>query len=94
MTQEEFIKKYKGKNIELYTTPDREIGWIFNVQEVDFSKGNEIFLGWIKGEKVIIGVPGKIEVYNGEVILRPEDKIEVYDNLEGRISEYLKNNIL
>ena len=38
MTQEEFIEKYKGKNIELYTTPDREIGWIFNVQEADFSK--------------------------------------------------------
>ena len=102
MTQEEFLAKYKGKNIELSTTEDRETVWLFNVKTADFSKGNESFLGWITAEKSIFGVPGKIELYsnpkeNDEVILRPEDKITIFeskDKLQERIVEYLKSKVL
>lgn len=102
MTQEEFLKAYKGKNIELYTSEDREIVWMFNVRSADFSKGNEIFLGWISAEKSIFGTPGKIELYsdpkeNDEVILRPEDKITVFESkekLQERVIDYLKSKVL
>ena len=102
MTQEEFLAKYKGKNIELSTTEDREIVWMFNVKTADFSKGNESFLGWISAEKSLFGTPGRIEVYinpreNNEVILRPEDKITVFESeekLNERIVEYLKSKVL
>lgn len=102
MTQEEFLKEYKGKNIEVYTAEDRETVWMFSVRSADFSQGNEIFLGWISAEKSIFGTPGKIEFYsdpkeNDELILRPEDKITVFESkekLQERIIEYLKSKIL
>ena len=102
MTQEEFLEKYKGKFIELYTSEDSEIVWMFNVRSADFSKGNGGFLGWISAEKSIFGSPGKIEIYsdpeeNDELILRPEDKITVFESrekLEERVLEYFKANVL
>lgn len=102
MTQEEFLKEYKGKNIELYTAEDREIVWMFGVRSADFSKGHEGFLGWISAEKSIFGYPDKVELYtdpkeNDEVILRPEDKITVFETtekLQERIIEHLKKNLL
>ena len=102
MTQEEFLKKYGGKNIEVYTAEDRETVWMFNVRSADFSKGNEIFLGWISAEKSIFGYPDKIELYsdpaeNDELILRPEDKITVFETaekLQERIIEHVKKHLL
>jgi hypothetical protein len=102
MTQEEFLTKYKGKNIEVYTAEDRETVWMFNVRSADFSHGNEIFLGWISAERSIFGTPGKIELYsdpkeNDELILRPEDKITVFESkekLQERVIEYLKSKVL
>lgn len=102
MTQEEFLKKYEGKNIELQTTEDEEIVWMFNIKSVDFVKTQEgvTFLGWIAAEKSIFGYPDKIEIYkeeDGQVILRPEDKITVFETaekLQERIIEHVKKHLL
>ena len=100
MTQEEFLKEYSGKFIEV---AGFETAWIFEVNSADFSKGNENFLGWIAGKRTIIGGPEVIEKYHDpqfdkdEIILRPEDKITVYpdkETLEKRIFEFLRENLI
>ena len=102
MTAEEFLKKYEGKNIELQTTEDAETVWMFNIKSADFVETQEgvTFMGWIAAEKSIFGYPDKIEVYkeeDGQVILRPEDKITVFETpekMQERIVEYLKKHLL
>ena len=101
MTQEEFLKAYKGKCIEISTTEDEETVWMFNVKKADFSQGNGSFIGWISADKSIFGTPGKVEVYadadDDMLVLRPHDKITVYESkekLDERIVEYLKSKVL
>ena len=102
MTEEEFLKEYKGKFIEIYTADDQETVWMFNVKTADFSKGNSSFLGWISAEKTIFGYPNKVELYtapedNDELILRPEDKIVVFESkekMEEKIIQFIKTNLL
>ena len=100
MTEEEFLKKYQGKFIEVVGF---EIAWIFEVLGADFSKGNSTFYGWIYGKRTLLAGKDTIELYHDpnfdkdEIILRPEDKINVYPNkeaLEKRIIEYLKENLI
>lgn len=100
MTQEEFLKEYSGKFIEV---AGLETAWIFEVNSADFSKGNENFLGWIAGKRTILGGSEVIEKYHDpdfekdEIILRPEDKITVYpdkETLEKRIFEFLRENLI
>lgn len=100
MTQEEFLKEYSGKFVEV---SGFETAWIFEVESADFSKGNENFLGWIAGKRTIIGGAEVIEKYHDpdfekdEIILRQEDKITVFpdkESLEKRIFEFLRENLI
>ena len=99
MTQEEFLAKYKGKYIEVLGF---EPAWMFEVTTADFSKGNQNFLGWIGAKHIVLGGKQVIEVYKEEkepteIILRPEDKIVVYESkekLEARVLEYTKETLL
>ena len=104
MTQEELSEKYMGKNIEIFTSDDEEVVWMFNVRSVatvDTMKGYTC-MGWISAEKTIFGTPRNIEIYsdpkeNDEVILRPEDKVTVFETpekLQERVVEYLKKRLL
>lgn len=104
MTAEEFLKKYQGKNIEIYTSDDEEVVWMFNVRSATLVNTQEgyTFMGWLSAEKTLFGTPKEIEVYsdpkeNDEVILRPEDKVTFYETpekLQERIIEYLKKRLL
>ena len=99
MTQEEFLKEYSGKFIEI---SGHEVAWLFEVSRADFSKGNENFLGWIGAKNIVLGNNIVVEKYyepgeGNDIILRPEDKIIVYESkekLEERIFDYLRNTIL
>lgn len=101
MTEEEFLKEYKGKFIKISSPEkDEDIVWMFDVQTADFSKGNGIFTGWVSAKRSVIGYQGKIEVYkaaiNDELILRPQDKITVFkgrEELEKDIQDYLSKLI-
>ncbi len=104
MTQEELSEKYMGKNIEIFTSDDEEVVWMFNVRSVatvDTMEGYTC-MGWISAEKTIFGTPRNIEIYsdpkeNDEVILRPEDKVTVFETpekLKERIVEYLNKRLL
>ena len=100
MTEEEFLKEYKGKFIRISAEGKEEIAWIFDVLGADFSLGNGLFTGWISAKRSVIGYQGKIEVYkdaiNDELILRPQDKITVFkgrEELEKDIQDYLSKLI-
>jgi hypothetical protein len=104
MTQEELSEKYMGKNIEIFTSDDEEVVWMFNVRSVatvDTMEGYT-FMGWLSAEKTLFGTPRNIEVYsdpkeNDEVILRPEDKVTVFETpekLKERVVEYLNKRLL
>ena len=104
MTQEELSEKYVGKNIEIFTSDDEEVVWMFNVRSaatVDTMEGYT-FMGWLSADKTLFGTPKGIEVYsdpkeNDEVILRPEDKVTVFETpekLRERIVEYLNKHLL
>ena len=76
MTQEELSEKYMGKNIEIFTSDDEEVVWMFNVRSV-------------------ATVDTKKE--NDEVILRPVDKVTVFETpekLKERIIDYLNKRLL
>ena len=104
MTQEELSEKYMGKNIEIFTSDDEEVVWMFNVRSVATAKEGygHRFIGWLSAEKTLFGTPRKIEVYsdpkeNDEVILRPEDKVTVFETpekLKERIIDYLNKRLL
>ena len=97
MTQEEFLKEYQGKFIEI--PGKREVAWLFEVDSADFSKGNQNFLGWIGAKNVVLGTIELKQVENlshDSIILREEDKITIYDSkeaLEARVLEFVKENI-
>ena len=102
MTQEEFLKQYKGKFIEVQGGEFGVTAWMFEVDTADFSKGNQNFLGWIGAKHIVLGGKEVVEVYKEEkepteVILRPDDKIVVYESkekLEARVLEYTKETLL
>lgn len=104
MTQEELSEKYMGKNIEIYASDDEEVVWMFNVRSVATvdTKEGYTFMGWLSADKTLFGTPREIEVYsdpkeNDEVILRPEDKVTIFETpekLQERVIEYLKKRLL
>lgn len=95
MTQEEFLKEYEGKYIEV--GGGNETAWMFEVCGADFSKGNNLFLGWIWAKRTILGTQGGIEIYKDnprdeKIVLRHGDEIKVYatkEELEARVKEKL-----
>lgn len=82
MTEEEFLKEYKGKFIRISAEGKEEIAWIFDVLGADFSLGNGLFTGWISGKKCFFGRDDRILTADDDVVLRPEDKITVFKDEE------------